>query len=266
MLAAARKYGRVVQVGTQRRSTPHIIEARDNIINQGKLGKIGLVEIYCYYHMRAESNPPDTNPPGNLDYEMWTGPAPMRPYNALVHPRSWRAFTEYGLYLFYGLFLGLYVWGMYRRDAGLKLFVQAYLLAQLLGSVLLVRILKMMWGRARPDVTPLADFGSDWVGFTWQAGHHSFPSGHTADIVTSALFAALAIRNAWLAAVCVVWAGALALSRLALAKHYPSDALVGAVIALAVSLLVWRYWLQPRLARTALGKTLQWWSPEQARS
>ncbi len=96
MLAAARKYGRVVQVGTQRRSTPHIIEARDNIINPGKLGKIGLVEIYCYYHMRAESNPPDTNPPDNLDYEMWTGPAPMRPYNALVHPRSWRAFTEYG--------------------------------------------------------------------------------------------------------------------------------------------------------------------------
>jgi predicted dehydrogenase len=96
MLAAARKYGRVVQVGTQRRSTPHIVEARDNIVKAGKLGKIGLVEIYCYYHMRAETNPPDTNPPENLDYEMWTGPAPMRPYNALVHPRSWRAFMEYG--------------------------------------------------------------------------------------------------------------------------------------------------------------------------
>ena len=34
--------------------------------------------------------------PTNLDYEMWTGPAPMRPYNSLVHPRSWRAFMEYG--------------------------------------------------------------------------------------------------------------------------------------------------------------------------
>src|SRR5207248_3393594 len=96
MLAAARKYKRVVQVGTQRRSTPHLVEARNNIIKSGKLGKIGLVEIYCYYHMRATSNPPDTAPPENLDYEMWTGPAPMRPYNALVHPRSWRAFMEYG--------------------------------------------------------------------------------------------------------------------------------------------------------------------------
>jgi predicted dehydrogenase len=96
MLNAARKYGRVVQVGTQRRSTPHLIEARDRILKEGKLGKIAMVEICCYYHMRARTNPPDTAPPDYLDYEMWTGPAPMRPYNELVHPRSWRAFMEYG--------------------------------------------------------------------------------------------------------------------------------------------------------------------------
>src|SRR5712692_1739426 len=96
MVAAARRTGRVVQVGTQRRSTPHLIEARDTIVKPGRLGKVGLVEVYCYYHMRARENPPDTAPPENLDYEMWTGPAPMRPYNALVHPRRWRAFMEYG--------------------------------------------------------------------------------------------------------------------------------------------------------------------------
>ena len=96
MLAAARKYNRVVQVGTQRRSTPHLVEARDRFIKDNKLGKVGLVEIYCYYHMRATGNPPDTAPPPNLDYEMWTGPAPMRPYNKWVHPRTWRAFMEYG--------------------------------------------------------------------------------------------------------------------------------------------------------------------------
>jgi predicted dehydrogenase len=96
MLAAARKYGRVVQVGTQRRSTPHLIEARDRIVREGKLGKIGAVEICCYYHMRTQENPPDTAPPDYLDYEMWTGPAPMRPYNKLLHPRSWRSFMEYG--------------------------------------------------------------------------------------------------------------------------------------------------------------------------
>ena len=96
MLAAARKHGRVVQVGTQRRSTPHLIEARDRIIREGKLGKIGHVDIYCYYHMRTRDNPPDTAPPESLDYEFWTGPAPLRPYNKIVHPRGWRAFKEYG--------------------------------------------------------------------------------------------------------------------------------------------------------------------------
>jgi predicted dehydrogenase len=96
MLAAARRHKKVVQVGMQRRSTPHLINARDRIIREGKLGTVGLVEIYCYYHMRARQNPPDSPPPAHLDYEMWTGPAPMRPYNSLVHPRSWRAFMEYG--------------------------------------------------------------------------------------------------------------------------------------------------------------------------
>lgn len=47
MVAAARKHGRVVQVGTQRRSTPHLIEARDRFIRTGKLGTIGHVEICC---------------------------------------------------------------------------------------------------------------------------------------------------------------------------------------------------------------------------
>ena len=96
MLAAARKHKRVVQVGTQRRSTPHLVEARDQFIKTGKLGKIAHVEMCCYYHMRARGNPPDTDPPEHLDWDMWTGPAPMRPYNSLAHPGRWRSFVEYG--------------------------------------------------------------------------------------------------------------------------------------------------------------------------
>src|SRR5690348_7419611 len=94
MLAAARKHGRVVQVGTQRRSTPHLFEARE-LVQEGRLGRIGLVETYCYGR-RGVENPPDEQPPENLDYEMWTGPAPMRPFNAGIHPRSWRNYMEYG--------------------------------------------------------------------------------------------------------------------------------------------------------------------------
>ncbi|MGB7323686.1 MAG: Gfo/Idh/MocA family oxidoreductase [Rubripirellula sp.] len=96
MLDAARRTGRVVQVGTQRRSTPHLIDAKNQIVDAGLLGDIAHAEVCCYYHMRANKNPPDSAPPKNLDYDAWTGPAPMRPYNELVHPRSWRAFMEYG--------------------------------------------------------------------------------------------------------------------------------------------------------------------------
>src|SRR5947209_7540933 len=96
MVAAARRHRKVVQVGLQRRSTPHIADAKERVVRAGLLGRVAHVEIYCYYHMRTRDNPADTTPPEYLDYEMWTGPAPLRPYNRLVHPRSWRAFMEYG--------------------------------------------------------------------------------------------------------------------------------------------------------------------------
>ena len=96
MVAAARKYGKTVQVGTQRKSTPHLIQAKKDIIDTGMLGKIAHVEMYCYYHMRNNGNPPIQAVPDFFDYEMWTGPAPLRPYDGLPHTRWWRTFNEYG--------------------------------------------------------------------------------------------------------------------------------------------------------------------------
>lgn len=96
MVAAARKYNRVVQVGTQRKSTPHLIEAKKNIVDAGLLGKVSHVEMCCYFHMRNNGNPPVQAVPDFFDYETWTGPAPMRPYDGLPHIRWWRTFKEYG--------------------------------------------------------------------------------------------------------------------------------------------------------------------------
>ncbi|RVU26562.1 gfo/Idh/MocA family oxidoreductase [Sandaracinomonas limnophila] len=96
MVAAARKYGRTVQVGTQRKSTPHIIQAKKDIVDQGLLGKIAHVEMCCYLHMRNNGNPPIQQVPEFLDYEMWCGPAPKRGYDGLPHIRWWRTFMEYG--------------------------------------------------------------------------------------------------------------------------------------------------------------------------
>ena len=96
MLAAARKHNRVVQVGTQRKSTPHLIEAKKQVVEAGLLGKVGQVDMCCYYHMRANGNPPVEPVPDYFDYEMWTGPAPLRPFDGMPHIRWWRTFMEYG--------------------------------------------------------------------------------------------------------------------------------------------------------------------------
>src|SRR6266700_65425 len=96
MLEAARKHKRVVQIGTQRKSTPHLIEAKKQIVEAGLLGKVGHVEMCCYFPMRANGNPPVQPAPDYLDYELWTGPAPLRPYDGLPHKRWWRTFKEYG--------------------------------------------------------------------------------------------------------------------------------------------------------------------------
>ncbi|MHA4844194.1 Gfo/Idh/MocA family protein [Flavitalea antarctica] len=96
MVAAARKYNKVVQVGTQRKSTPHLINAKKKIVEAGLLGKISHVEMCCYFHMRNNGNPAVQPVPAFFDYEMWTGPAPLRPFDGLPHVRWWRTFREYG--------------------------------------------------------------------------------------------------------------------------------------------------------------------------
>ncbi|MBM1107722.1 Gfo/Idh/MocA family oxidoreductase [Aurantibacter crassamenti] len=95
LVAAAKKYNKVVQVGMQRRSTPHLIDAKKNIVDAGLLGKISHIEICCYYHMRDKGNRPVVEIPDFFDYDLWTGPAPIREFDGVPH-RRWRAFMEYG--------------------------------------------------------------------------------------------------------------------------------------------------------------------------
>ena len=94
MVAAARKYDRTVQVGLQRRSTKHLLEARDRFIRSGKLGKIAYVDIHSYYGSGRQF--PDTQkPPENMDWDMYVGPAEWRDYNPGIHPRRWRDCREF---------------------------------------------------------------------------------------------------------------------------------------------------------------------------
>lgn len=95
ILATTRKYNRVVQIGTQRRSTPHLVEAKKTIVEAGLLGKVRHAEMCCYYPMRANGNPPVQPVPAHFDYEKWTGPAPLRPFDKMPHGGWWRTFMEY---------------------------------------------------------------------------------------------------------------------------------------------------------------------------
>lgn len=94
MVAAARKYRRTVQVGLERRSTPHLLEARDRFIKSGKLGKIAYVDIHSYYGGPRDFAPA-TTPPPHLDWEMYVGPASWRDYHPGIHPRRWRNCREF---------------------------------------------------------------------------------------------------------------------------------------------------------------------------
>jgi predicted dehydrogenase len=90
MIDLARRHQRVVQVGTQQRSGPHYQRARE-LLAKGELGKIMSVRMGVFRNiMPGFGKPPDSDPPADLDWDMWLGPAPQRRYNpnrALYHFR-----------------------------------------------------------------------------------------------------------------------------------------------------------------------------------
>lgn len=95
MVNAARKYNRVVQVGTQQRSAVHFGEAVD-FVRSGQLGNIRLVRAWAYIDWKGGlGNPPDGNPPPEVDYDFWLGPAPKRPFNPARFHFTFRWFWDY---------------------------------------------------------------------------------------------------------------------------------------------------------------------------
>ena len=95
MLDAARRFRRIVQVGTQQRSAPHYQRARE-LIRGGAIGNLVSVHIHFFRNISPGfGSPPDQNPPADLDYQMWLGPAPQRPYNPNRAIYHFRWFWDY---------------------------------------------------------------------------------------------------------------------------------------------------------------------------
>ncbi|HEV3325206.1 MAG TPA: Gfo/Idh/MocA family oxidoreductase [Puia sp.] len=112
MIAAQKKYNRIVQVGQWQRSQQHFKDAVD-FVYSGQLGNIRTVKVWCYQGwMKPAPVVPDTPPPPGVDYAMWLGPAPMRSFNASRFHFNFRWFWDYAG----GLMTD---WGVHLLDYGL---------------------------------------------------------------------------------------------------------------------------------------------------
>ena len=95
MVDVARRNRSVVQVGTQQRSGPHYRRARD-LIRDGHIGKVHSVRMWAFRNvMPGFGRPPDGDPPHEIDYDAWLGPAPRRPYNPNRSLYHFRWFWDY---------------------------------------------------------------------------------------------------------------------------------------------------------------------------
>ena len=115
MVKAAKKYGRVVQVGQQQRSAT-LWNSMKKYIDSGKLGRIAKVNVWANFAYARITNPvPDQEPPQNVDFDFWLGPAPQRTFNPKRFHGSWRMFWDYGggLITDWGVhLLDMALWGM----------------------------------------------------------------------------------------------------------------------------------------------------------
>lgn len=95
MVAAAKRYGKMVQVGQWQRSGPHY-ERAIAYVRSGKLGQIRLVKTWAYQGwMKPVPVQPDSAPPPGVNYDMWLGPAPRRPFNPNRFHFNFRWFWDY---------------------------------------------------------------------------------------------------------------------------------------------------------------------------
>jgi len=92
---AARKYKRVAQVGVQNRSAEHYQTAIE-YVKSGKLGKICEINAWECQVRDSIGTPPDSDPPATVDYDVWLGSAPKRPFNSNRFHYTWRFFWDYG--------------------------------------------------------------------------------------------------------------------------------------------------------------------------
>lgn len=95
MVAAAKKHGRVVQMGSQHRTTERLKSALE-FLRTGAIGKCLFAKAWESTKQGSIGRPADSDPPPGIDYDMWLGAAPKRPFNRNRFHGHWRWFYDYG--------------------------------------------------------------------------------------------------------------------------------------------------------------------------
>ncbi|HVY69547.1 MAG TPA: Gfo/Idh/MocA family oxidoreductase [Verrucomicrobiae bacterium] len=94
MRNAALSAGRVVQVGLHRRIGPHHVSGM-KFLKSGAVGQVGMVRAFAHGGGGKERPSANSAPPDKMDWNLWCGPAPVRPFNSKIHPGGWRNFLDY---------------------------------------------------------------------------------------------------------------------------------------------------------------------------
>ena len=132
--------------------------------------------------------------------------------------------TTKGMYLFYAAFILLLAYALIKKNQKLTGLLVAYIKTQLIFSIALVRILKIILGRARPE------HGSEFTFFSFAFRYNSFPSGHSADAFISGVFLFYLLKHSKYSAcrfLPLIYAFLIAISRVFISSHYPSDVVAG---------------------------------------
>jgi predicted dehydrogenase len=95
ILHAARDSGRVVEVGLHRRVGPHHVSGM-KFLKSGAVGDVGMVRLFADSGGGSEKPKSNSPPPDEMDWNMWCGPAPLRPFNSGIHPGGWRNYLDFG--------------------------------------------------------------------------------------------------------------------------------------------------------------------------
>jgi undecaprenyl-diphosphatase len=138
-------------------------------------------------------------------------------------------FTHYGLYLFYMIFGALGIYAFVKKDRDRIAFCLAYILTQLAFSLVVVRLLKFVLGRARPG------WGTEFTFFATRFKYNAFPSGHSADAFVSGVFLFYLLGQSKYAGyrfLPLIYAFLIATSRVFVSSHYPSDVAAGMAIGI----------------------------------